>query len=325
MLSLKSSSQRIAVPCRAAKRLQSRGSFAQVAHGRDKFQVFAVEVGAADFDAEPPAATPASTPTAVTKTVVADTEAVVADSDEMSVSELKAALLDSLFGTERGLAARSEIRAEINELISQLEAKNPIPFPAEALESLTGSWKLVYTSNSELLAVLALSRLPFVTIGDITQKIDGITNTVENKVAITVPLSRTAFSTTASFEVRSPKRLQLRVEKGSIHTPELLSQIDLPANVTVLGQSIDLSQLKSALEPVSAGVKGILDQVGGFIAQQPDIQIPINGEQQPQTWLLTTYLDDDTRITRGDGGSVFILVKEVSITTTPAPTPAITA
>jgi hypothetical protein len=81
---------------------------------------------------------------------------------------------------------------------------------------LDGSWKLVYTSNSELLAILALSRLPFVTIGDITQRIDSVTNTVENKVAISVPLSRTALSTTASFEVRSPKRLQVRFEKGAI-------------------------------------------------------------------------------------------------------------
>lgn len=44
---------------------------------------------------------------------------------------LQAALLDSLYGIERGLSARSEIRAEINELISQLEAKNPTPNPTE--------------------------------------------------------------------------------------------------------------------------------------------------------------------------------------------------
>lgn len=81
---------------------------------------------------------------------------------------------------------------------------------------LDGSWKLVYTSNSELLAILALSRLPFVSIGDITQRIDSATNTVENKVGISVPLSRTSLSTTASFEVRSPKRLQVRFEKGAI-------------------------------------------------------------------------------------------------------------
>ena len=51
------------------------------------------------------------------------------------------------------------------------------------MEMLSGNWKLVYTSNSELIATLALSRLPFVSIGDITQKIDGLSLTAENQVA----------------------------------------------------------------------------------------------------------------------------------------------
>ena len=44
---------------------------------------------------------------------------------------MKAALLDSLFGTERGLSASSELRAEINELITQLEAGSPNAAPNE--------------------------------------------------------------------------------------------------------------------------------------------------------------------------------------------------
>ena len=47
---------------------------------------------------------------------------------------------------------------------------------------LNGEWKLVYTSNSELTALLALSSLPFVTVGDIMQTIDGPSMTVVNKV-----------------------------------------------------------------------------------------------------------------------------------------------
>lgn len=42
---------------------------------------------------------------------------------------MKAALLDSFWGVERGLNASSDARAEINELISQLEANNPTPMP----------------------------------------------------------------------------------------------------------------------------------------------------------------------------------------------------
>jgi hypothetical protein len=47
--------------------------------------------------------------------------------DDWGVILAQAQLLDSLFGTERGLSASSEVRAEINELITQLEAKNPNP------------------------------------------------------------------------------------------------------------------------------------------------------------------------------------------------------
>jgi hypothetical protein len=50
----------------------------------------------------------------------------------------QAALIDSLYGTERGLSARSEVRAEINELISQLEAKNPVPNPTEVRVRVAG-------------------------------------------------------------------------------------------------------------------------------------------------------------------------------------------
>lgn len=40
-----------------------------------------------------------------------------------------------MYGTERGLSARSEVRAEINELITQLEACNPNPSPNEVSAS----------------------------------------------------------------------------------------------------------------------------------------------------------------------------------------------
>lgn len=132
---------------------------------------------------------------------------------------------------------------------------------------LDGDWKLVYTSNSELLAILALSKLPFVTIGDITQRIDTAFNTVENKAQISVPLSRTAVSTTASFEVRSPKRLQVRFERGSIQTPQLLADIEVPYSVNVLGQTVDLSQVRGLLQPVSQGLSGIISQVSSAAGQ----------------------------------------------------------
>lgn len=64
---------------------------------------------------------------------------------------MQAALLDSMYGTERGLAARSEIRAEINELITQLEAKNPTPSPTD-VSAAQQQWQVAGVNRVRLTA-----------------------------------------------------------------------------------------------------------------------------------------------------------------------------
>lgn len=61
---------------------------------------------------------------------------------DTETEKLKKALVDSFYGTDRGLKATSETRAEIVELITQLEAKNPTPAPTDALPLLNGKWIL---------------------------------------------------------------------------------------------------------------------------------------------------------------------------------------
>lgn len=61
---------------------------------------------------------------------------------EPETEKLKKALVGSFYGTDRGLKATSETRAEIVELITQLEAKNPTPAPTDALTLLNGKWIL---------------------------------------------------------------------------------------------------------------------------------------------------------------------------------------
>lgn len=229
--------------------------------------------------------------------------------DNVSVEDLKSLLRDTLWGTGRGLSADSDTRAEILELISQLEARNPTPEPNETSgkEKLSGTWKLIYTSNSELLPLLALSRLPLVEVGDITQRIDADSLQVENKVQITVPFSRTSLGSSAVIEVRSPKLLQVQFQEGQIATPELLDDFELPSSVDVMGQSVDLSPLQSALRPLDEPVRSTIRQIGSLLSGSPDLKIPIRQGRKTSTWLLTTYLDNELRISRGDGGSVFVL------------------
>ncbi|RWW00432.1 hypothetical protein GW17_00036602 [Ensete ventricosum] len=62
---------------------------------------------------------------------------------EDNLRDLKRCLVDSLYGTELGFRASVEDRADILELVNQLEAANPTPAPTEAPELLDGNWILL--------------------------------------------------------------------------------------------------------------------------------------------------------------------------------------
>ncbi|KAL6542930.1 prolyl aminopeptidase [Orobanche hederae] len=229
------------------------------------------------------------------------------------IDVLKKQLVDSFYGTNRGLSASSETRAEIVELITHLEAKNPTPAPTEALTLLNGKWILAYTSFANLFPLLSRSAsLPLVKLEEISQTIDSENFTVQNSVQFAGPLATTSISTNAKFEVRSPKRVQIKFEEGVIGTPQLTESIVLPEKVEFLGQEIDLTPFKSLL----TSAQDTASSVAKAINSQPSFKFSISSKY-PESWLLTTYLDDELRISRGDGGSVFVLIKEGSPLLTP--------
>ncbi|XP_050206329.1 plastid-lipid-associated protein, chloroplastic [Mercurialis annua] len=223
------------------------------------------------------------------------------------IYDLKKQLMDSFYGTDRGLKASSETRAEIVELITQLEAKNPTSAPTEALPLLNGKWILAYTSFSGLFPLLSRGTLPLVKVEEISQTIDSENFTVQNSVQFAGPLATTSISTNAKFDVRSPKRVQIKFEEGIIGTPQLTDSVVLPENVEFLGQKIDLTPFKG----IMSSVQDTASSVARTISSQPPIKFPITNSKA-QSWLLTTYLDDDLRISRGDAGSIFVLLKEGS-------------
>ncbi|XP_068645041.1 plastid-lipid-associated protein, chloroplastic [Aristolochia californica] len=232
--------------------------------------------------------------------------AELAPTEPSEIERLKKALIDSVYGTDRGLKATSETRAEIVELITQLEAKNPTPAPTDALTLLNGKWILAYTSFSALLPLLGRG-LPLVKVEEISQTIDSENFTVQNSVQFAGPLATTSLTTNAKFEVTSPKRVQIKFEEGIVGTPQLTDSIVVPDNVEFLGQKIDLSPFKGII----SSVQDTAYSVAKTISSQPPLKIPITNTNA-QSWLLTTYLDEELRISRGDAGSVFVLVKEGS-------------
>lgn len=220
---------------------------------------------------------------------------------------LKKKLVDSFYRTNRGLSATSETRAEIVELITQLEAKNPTPAPSEALPLVNGKWILAYTSFADLFPLLSRGTLPLVKVEEISQTIDSANFTVQNSVLFSGPLAKTSVSTNAKFEVRSPTRVQIKFEEGIIGTPQLTDSIVIPENVEFFGQKIDLTPFKGLI----TSVQDTASSVAKTISSQPPLKFPISNSKA-ESWLLTTYLDEELRISRADGGSVFVLIKDGS-------------
>ncbi|XP_077210986.1 uncharacterized protein LOC143846434 isoform X2 [Tasmannia lanceolata] len=142
-------------------------------------------------------------------TAVVEAEVGVEPSE---IDKLKRALIDSSYGTDRGLKASSETTAEIVELITKLEAKNPTPAPTEALILLNGKWILVYTSLSALFPLLG-TNVPLVNVEEISQSIDLENLTMQNSVRFSGPLATTSLSTNAKFEVCSPQRVQVNAPR----------------------------------------------------------------------------------------------------------------
>ncbi|KAM3701367.1 hypothetical protein ACJW30_05G166000 [Castanea mollissima] len=224
------------------------------------------------------------------------------------IDRLKKALVTSFHGTNRGLSATSETRAEITELITQLEAINPTPAPTEALTLLNGKWILAYTSFAGLFPLLLRGALPFVTVEEISQIIDSENVMVQNIVQFAGPLATTSISTSARFEVRSPKSVQIKFEEGIIiGIPQLTDSLVIPENVEFLGQKIDLTPFKGLLNSVQETASSIAKT----ISSQPPLKFSFSNSNT-ESWLLTTYLDEELRISMEDGGSVFFLIKEGS-------------
>ncbi|KAK9985165.1 hypothetical protein SO802_034690 [Lithocarpus litseifolius] len=226
--------------------------------------------------------------------------------EENKLAELKRCLVDTVYGTEFGFRASPEVRAEVSELVNQLEAANPTRAPTQSTGLLQGNWVLLYTAFSELLPLLAVGATPLLKVKEIRQVIDIGNLTIVNSTTLSGPFATFSFSATATFEVQSPTRIKVTFKEGTFQPPEIKSSIDLPENVDVFGQQINLLPVQQTLSPLQDAVASISRVISG----QPPLKVPIPGDRT-SSWLLVTYLDDDLRISRGDGG-LFVLAKEGS-------------
>ncbi|MGJ5632086.1 PAP/fibrillin family protein [Nostoc sp. CALU 1950] len=190
----------------------------------------------------------------------------------------KAALIDAIAGTNRGLLATQTQKQAILAAIANLEDFNPTPRPVEASNLLDGNWRLLYTTSK---ALLNLDRLPLCKLGQIYQCIRVETTSVYNIAEIYgLPFLEGLVSVAAKFEPVSDRRVQVKFERSIIGLQRL---IEYNSPVTFIQQ-------------IEEGRKF------------PGIDFVIKSDKQ-QGWLDITYIDNDLRIGRGNEGSVFILSK----------------
>ncbi|KAB2065170.1 hypothetical protein ES319_A09G071800v1 [Gossypium barbadense] len=273
---------------------------------RPGFQVFAADDDEGSPDKEDEVMEEPETESGGVVVAEAEAEEEKPKEEVGEIESLKKALVDSFYGTDRGWKASSETRAEIVELITLLEAKNPTPAPTDSLPLLNGKWILAYTSFTGLFPLLSRGQLRLVKVEEISQTIDAENLTVQNSVQFSGPLASSSISASAKFEVRSPRRVQIKFQEGIIGTPQLTDSIVLPENVEFMGQKIDLAPIKSLLN----SVQDTASTVAKTISSRPPLKFSLSNSNS-ESWLLTTYLDEDLRISR-DGGSVFVLIKEGS-------------
>ncbi|PWA76036.1 Plastid lipid-associated protein/fibrillin conserved domain-containing protein (chloroplast) [Artemisia annua] len=163
-----------------------------------------------------------------------------------------------------------------------------------------------YTAFSELLPLLAVGTTPLLKVDKISQQIFTNNLTIDNTITFSTPFATFTSTASASFEVRSPSRIQVQFKEGSFQPPKIKSNISLPENVDIFGQNVNLSPVQQSLNPLQE----VVANLAGVISGQAPLKVPIPGERS-SSWLLVTYLDKDLRISRGDGG-LFVLAKEGS-------------
>ena len=255
----------------------------------------------------------------------------------------KTALMRAARLTDRGLRVESaEARAALNERVSALEAtytrgddddddeeeKN-----AAASLVLVGAWRLVYTDALETLAALrVVDATPGVTAGRLTQTI-AVKKTktqtappvfvATTALEVSAPLVKTSAFVSAELAPVTPRRVNARaLEAGLLETQvvDTVSQyVSAPVSVRVLGVDVDTSAAAEAADPARLFVKDAVARLGDAVAsfstakalgadeKTVNFAAPVPSSfPGARAWMLTTYVDEDTRVARGEGGSVYL-------------------
>ncbi|KAL5203856.1 hypothetical protein ABZP36_008727 [Zizania latifolia] len=205
-----------------------------------------------------------------------------ADGD--AVALLKVKLLSAVSGLNRGLAASQEDLDRADAAARELEAAAVGPIELDRdLDKLQGRWRLVYSSafSSRTLGGSRpgppTGRLLPITLGQVFQRIDVVSKDFDNIVEL---------------------------ELGA---PWPLPPVELTATLAHKFEIIGTSSIKITFDKTTVKTKGNLSQLPPLeVPRIPDNLRPPSNTGSGE--FEVTYLDDDTRLTRGDKGELRVFV-----------------
>jgi hypothetical protein len=203
----------------------------------------------------------------------------------------KTYLLEAIAGKNRGLLVNEKDKVKIFSIIEQLEDENPTPEPLQSKELLDGNWRLLYTSSK---AILGLNNLPLLQLGKIYQYIRMEERKIYNIAEIVgLPFLEGLVSVSATFDVVSPKRINVNFQRSIFGLQRLLGYVS-PSDF---------------IYKIEEGNKFLPFDLN-FEEGKKFLPFDLNlGDTRQKGWLEITYLDDNLRISRGNEGNVFVLTK----------------
>ena len=214
---------------------------------------------------------------------------------------------------------------------------------------LSGVWRLAYTDAFETLAALRIANaMPGVTAGQLTQTVEianaksrGVERAASNadpspprrranetaapsrlvavtRMDVSAPLLETRSFVKAelvSVPGLSQRCLSARVLEAGVEDARVVDTVSqyvsFPASVTVLGVDVDTGVVAEASDPARNAAKAAVTVLGDAVQTlNPKLAVPVP-ESFPgaRAWTLTTYVDEDIRVARTEGGSVYLFEK----------------
>ncbi|XP_010670993.2 plastid-lipid-associated protein 6, chloroplastic [Beta vulgaris subsp. vulgaris] len=199
------------------------------------------------------------------------------------ISSLKFKLVSAVSGLNRGLAASEDDLRIADDAARELEAAGGPVDLASDLAKLQGRWKLIYSSafSSRTLGGSRpgppVGRLLPITLGQVYQRIDVVNKDFDNIVEIELgapwPLPPVEVTATLAhkFELIGSAKVKIIFDKTTVKTRGNLSQLP----------PLEVPRIPDSLRPSSNPGSG-------------DFEV--------------TYMDADTRITRGDRNELRVFV-----------------